>query len=276
MSRSLRLRGRVVPITALSSADRDAMWRVFRAYYADVTREAFEADLDEKDHVIVLRDSGDASLQGFSTLKVYDQKVEGRRVVAVFSGDTIVDEAYWGQSALHWTFLGFLARLKRRAPLTPVYWFLISKGYKTYLLLTRNFPEHWPRHDRPTSPFAKALLDVLATERYGDAYDPVRGVLSFPEPHGRLRQHVAPLAEDLLAQPDVRFFARANPRHAEGDELCCLGKVDLAFVLRGARRVLMRPLRRLWGRLPSLPSRAPEPERSLVTSDEIDVTASMH
>jgi hypothetical protein len=249
------------------------MWTVFRAYYADVRRADFDRDLDEKDHVILLRDSGDASLQGFSTLKVYDQLVQGRRVRAIFSGDTIVDAAYWGQSALHWTFLRFLVQQKLRSPATPLYWFLISKGYKTYLLLARNFPEHWPRHDRATPELAQALLDALSIGRYGDAYDRTRGVLSFPEPHGRLRTYVAPLTEAELAHPDVRFFAERNPGHVEGDELCCLGKVDLAFVLRGAGRSLVRPLR---ARRLASPRDAVVPTRTLAegtrtSSQEIDV-----
>jgi hypothetical protein len=239
-----RLVGSTVPVGGLVAKERDAMWEIFRVYYLDVRREEFDRDLNEKDHVIVLRDSGDRSIRGFSTLKVYDQSVGGRRFRAIFSGDTIVDAAYWGQSALHWTFLRFLIGQKLRAVGTPLYWFLISKGYKTYLLLARNFPEHWPRHDRATPAGAQAILDTLARDRYGAAYDPVRGVLSFPEPHGRLRTCVAPLTESELAHPDIRFFAERNPGHVDGDELCCLGRVDLGFVVRGARRSMLRPFKR--------------------------------
>ncbi|HJK91691.1 MAG TPA: hypothetical protein RMH85_31120 [Polyangiaceae bacterium LLY-WYZ-15_(1-7)] len=241
------------------------MWRLFRRYYTEVERPTFERDLDDKDVVIVLRDSGDGSIQGFSTLKVYARKVHGRRVVAIFSGDTIIDAPYWGQSALHWTFLRFLVQVKLRHPLTPVYWFLISKGYKTYLLLARNYPHHWPRHDAPTPAFEQALLDALSADRFGEAYDREAGVLRFPESHGRLRGHVAPLSPELLAQPDVRFFAEKNPGHPHGDELCCLGRVDLAFVLRGAQRVFARPFRR------RLPSRE---EASTPASSEATATGS--
>ncbi|MCB9619402.1 MAG: hypothetical protein H6724_08120 [Sandaracinus sp.] len=263
--RSGRLRGRTVRVSALRPDDRDAMWGLFRDYYADVRRTDFERDLAEKDHVIVLRDTGDGSIRGFSTLKVYDRREGGRRFRAIFSGDTIVDVEYWGQSALHWTFLAFLVRQKARSLGTPLYWFLISKGYKTYLLLARNFPEHWPRHDRPTSPRAQAILDLLSRDRYGDAYDAEQGVLHFPEPHGRLRACVAPIAEEQLVHPDVRFFAERNPGHVHGDELCCLGKVDSAFVVRGAWRSAMRPLKR-WVRRP-LPVEGEVP--ALTASQEV-------
>lgn len=269
-TRSGRLVGSTVAIEALSPGERDEMWELFRVYYLDVCREDFDRDLSEKDHVIVLRDGGDRSIQGFSTLKVYDQSVGGRRFRAIFSGDTIVDAAYWGQSALHWTFLRFLVRQKLRAIGTPLYWFLISKGYKTYLLLARNFPEHWPRHDRSTPTNAQAILDTLSRGRYGEAYDPTRGVLSFPEPHGRLRTCVAPLTEAELTHPDIRFFAERNPRHVEGDELCCLGHVDLGFVLRGARRSMLRPFKRRQPRTKLGDARLGE-GRALTASQEVEI-----
>jgi len=46
----------------------------------------------------------------------------------------------------------------------------------------------------------------------------------------------------------VRFFVQRNPRHAEGDELCCLGKVDLKLWTFYMRKLLRRRLRRFMGR----------------------------
>jgi hypothetical protein len=227
----------------LSKATRDEMWALFARYYAEVARAKFESDLDEKDHVILLRDDGDGSVRGMSTLKVYELDVFGRRTCSVFSGDTVIDDAYWGQSALHWSFLSYLVRVKTQNPSTPVFWFLISKGYKTYLLLSRNFPSHYPRHDRATPPWEQALLDKLATERYGNAYDKHTGLLRFEQPDGRLCERIAPITDELMRHPDVRFFVEKNPDHARGNELCCIGRIDLAFVVYGALRLLRRPFR---------------------------------
>jgi hypothetical protein len=239
-----RLRASLAVPRELDRASREAMWELFSRYYADVRRPLFEADLEEKDHVILLRDEGDGSIRGMSTLKVSELVVGGRRVRAVFSGDTIIEAAYWGQSALHWAFLGYLVRVKLQTPFQPVFWFLISKGYKTYLLLARNFPTHFPRHDRATPAWEQAVLDELARGRYGDAYDAPSGILRFASAHGRLCERVAPVTDELMAMPDVRFFVEKNPRHARGDELCCIGRVGLDFVLYGALRVLKRPIRK--------------------------------
>jgi hypothetical protein len=134
--------------------------------------------------------------------------------------------------------------VKLRNPRVPVYWFLITKGYKTYLLLARNFPEHWPRRDRATPTWQKHVIDTFAATRFGSAYDPSRGILVFEEALGRLRPSVAPIDEDALRDPDVRFFAQKNPGATRGDELCCIGRVGLGLALRFGEKQLRRGLGR--------------------------------
>lgn len=228
----------------LDRAQVDAMWGVFSRHYEGVTRELFERDLFDKSHVILLRDADTGEIRGLSTVKTYRTRVQGRPVAVVFSGDTIVDAQYWGSRALHRAFFAFIMRVLLRSPRTPVYWFLITKGYKTYLLLARNFPEHWPRWDLPTPPWQAAVIDTLARRQFSDAWRPELGVLRFEQdqPLGasRLRPDVAPVGEEELRQPDIRFFHERNPRAAEGDELCCIGRVDLKLAARFGKKQLVR------------------------------------
>jgi len=231
-------------VASLDGATRAAMWALYRAYYARADEARFFADLDDKREVILVRDAADRSLQGFTTLLTYRHALEGRRLRVLFSGDTIIAAPYQGQTALQRAFVRYLMRLVVRHPREPVYWFLISKGYKTYLLLSRNFIEYWPRHDRPTPPHAAAILASLARDRFGDAFRPDTGIVRFDPPGPRLQDWVAPVAPSALAHPDVRFFVEMNPGWAEGDELCCVGRVDLAMGLNYLRRLLGRTLRR--------------------------------
>lgn len=234
--KSGRLAARTVAVTELGAADREGMWRVFSRYYADVRRDVFERDLDKKHHVVVLFDSGDRSLQGFSTLEVYAEA--GARVI--FTGDTIVEKDYWGQSALHRAFFAFLLRERLRRPWAPVYWFLISKGYKTYLTLARNLVNYWPRHDAATPAHVQGIIAALAERKYPGAYHD--GVLRFASSAGRLKESIAPIDAAVLQQPDIRFFVEKNPGHARGDELCCLGRVDAAMV----SHFVGKQIRRIW------------------------------
>jgi hypothetical protein len=235
----------IVPRAALGRAERERMWTLLDTYYADVDRGRFEADLAPKDHVILLLDRATRAVHGFSTLQVYERHVAGRRVGVLFSGDTIVDPTYWGQTALQRGWLEYAMRSKLRFLGCPLYWFLITKGYKTYLLLTRNFPEHWPRHDRPLTPFARALLDALAAEKFGDEYLPGPGIVRHAVPEGRLREAVAPIDAAHLRHPDIRYFVERNPGHAAGEELCCLGRIDLGLATYYLSKLARRTARRL-------------------------------
>lgn len=248
MSRaSGKLRAKIVSAKTLRENKLDDMWTVFSQYYEDIERERFESDLAKKSHVILLMDGGDKSLQGFSTLELIPGKILGKRFLAIYSGDTIISEDYWGQTALQRAFTGYTLKHMVQNPLIPVYWFLISKGYKTYLLLSRNYVEHWPRFEMDTPAFQSAVIDTLSFNKFGEAWKRELGVLKFHDPQGKLKEAVAPIDEDLLRQfHDIQFFAHANPGHPQGDELCCLGRVNPAFIVNFA----MRTSRKLLGRRP--------------------------
>lgn len=243
-TRAPRLRATIELRRSLDGPTLDAMWALFETYYADVTREHFEQDLREKDHVIVLRCVADGSLQGFSTITTFERRVQGRRVVGIFSGDTIIAKEFWRQTALQRAFLSYVMRVKIRNPHLPVYWFLISKGFRTYLLMAKNFPEYWPRHDRPTPAWQAAIIDDFARYRYPEAWVPELGILHFDKPAGRLRQRMAPVDDAARAVPEVCFFEERNPRHAEGDELCCIGRINgllwTSYMSKLGRRLVSR------------------------------------
>lgn len=212
------------------------MWTLFEVTYAGACRTRFEADLAGKHHVFVLRSAG--RLVGFSTVAIDHVTVHGRRVVSVFSGDTVIEAAFHGQRALQTAFFRYIAKIKLRYPRRRVVWFLISKGYKTYLLLSRNFVHFYPRHDEVTPQWASELIDCLSLARFPEAWRPETGTLSFVSDHEALRPDVAPV--DGLTDPDICYFVERNPGHARGDELCCVGVVDSALLVQYPLKLLRR------------------------------------
>jgi len=231
-------------VSTLDAATRTAMWTLYEAFYLRVDRRSFESDLAEKDDVILLRDAGDGSVQGFTTLQVCRHLGPAGPCVIVFSGDTIIAPRYHGQTALQRAFFRYVMATVVHAWRLPVYWFLISKGVRTYLLLSRNFLAYWPRHDAATPPSMRALINELAVERFGAAYQEHLGLVRWQPPGPCLAAGVAPLDPHALSRPDVRFFLEVNPGADEGDELCCLGQVDLAMGANYLKRLTQRALRR--------------------------------
>ena len=143
-----RLVGRVTSPEALSPTQRDRMYSLLAHYFADVTRPHFEHDLAEKEWVILLTDTVSEQIQGFSTLMRLEVTVDGQPVVAFFSGDTIIHQDYWGETALPRLWGRHVFGLAETVRQARVYWFLISSGYKTYRFLPVFFREFFPTYQR--------------------------------------------------------------------------------------------------------------------------------
>ena len=95
--------------------------------------------------------------------------MEGHPIRAVFNGNTIVDQDHWGQQELVRTWTRFMAERKAEDPATPLYWYLISSGYRTYMYLPLFYREFYPRYDRPTPRLEQRLLDTLVQPMTIDA-----------------------------------------------------------------------------------------------------------
>lgn len=231
-----RLRGEVVRTAGLSEADAETLFELFSRYYRAVNWPRFEADLREKDYVILLRDSRTGSLQGFSTQKILRATVLDHEVRAVFSGDTVIDPAYWGEQELVRSWCSFAGRVRSEEPETPLYWFLITKGYRTYLYLPVFYHDYYPRHDGPTPVFDQAVLDVLARSKFGSFYQSRAGTIRFPRSMGHLAPELAVVPPGRQEDLRVRFFLDRNPDYAKGTELACLTEVCEANMKSIARR----------------------------------------
>jgi hypothetical protein len=221
---------------ALSESEREEMWLLFSRFYEGTSRARFRADLAGKDTALILRDEWH-QLQGFSTLALSVTQFEGAPIRVLFSGDTIVERAHWGSQVLAFNWLRHAGALQRQQPEVPLYWFLIVKGQRTYRYLPTFAREFTPDWRSLPSPRAWRLLAALAQERFGEAYDPLTGVIRFREPHGHLAPEWAQISEREAARADVRFFMSRNPGYAQGDELACLCELAGANMRPLARRI---------------------------------------
>lgn len=221
----------IVPVDALSAADRAAMYALMGAVYDGTDRGVFERDLAGKDVAIVLR-SPAGELVGFST-QVEVVLADGQR--GVFSGDTVIRPDHWGSPAL---MQAFSRRYIVPRP-TPFWWFLVCKGHRTYRFLPTFFTTFWPTRRAPTPPDERAVMDAYAAARFGSDYNPASGVVEYRTPHDRLRAGVAGIAERELRNPDVAFFADRNPGHELGHDLVCLTDLRPANLKPRMRPILL-------------------------------------
>jgi hypothetical protein len=228
-----KLTARYRPLRAISVDDIERMHRLFARSYENADVPTFLRDLSKKDGAILVRHKQTREICGFTTIKKVPLWDGRRRAIGVFSGDTVLDPACWGDRALKDAFTRYLFFLWLRSPGVPLYWLLISKGYKTYMLLASNFVRYHPRHDGAADPDLERLVRDYTAKLFPGKYDERRGVLDFGEGAQRLREEVAPItAEMRLHNPVINYFERSNPGWRQGHELPCIAEISISLLKR--------------------------------------------
>ncbi len=213
----------IVAVSKVPDRQKEAMFALHRRYFCKLTHETFLRDMNEKDWVIVLRDAD--AVVGFSTLQIIRITVDGTERVFLFSGDTIVDSAHRQRSTLAGSFGHVMLRLMAECRARPVYWFLISKGYRTYRFLPLYFNRFYPACTWETPAGHARLLRAAAREKFGEAFDDTAGLVRRGDQGDRLRPEMCRIPAGRRKDPHVRFFLDKNPNFHMGDELACIADV---------------------------------------------------
>jgi len=199
------------------------MARLYLANYDGSNEALFFGDLAKKHEVLLVR-AGE-QVVGFTTMLFFEREWCGRNIRVVYSGDTVVDRAHWGQQALAFDWISRMGALKRERPEIPFYWLLLVKGHRTFRYLPlfgKSFYPHWSI-DRSD---LKPLADTLALEMFPDDYNPETGVVEFRRSRGHLKADIALPSHADLAKREIDFFLRRNPGFRDGHELVCLCEVE--------------------------------------------------
>lgn len=215
----------VANVKELRLTVRESMFSLFEQYYSAVDFTSFNADLDEKDSILLLT-SEDEAVIGFTTLKVMDFNLQGIPGRALFSGDTIIHHDYWGTQILAKAWCEYAGKLKSREPDLPLYWFLIVKGHKTYRYLPVFTRKFYPRSKVETPQPIQRIMDYLACQRFGNAYNQAEGLIQFNSSKGHLRAEWSDIPGRLDVNPHVDFFLKRNPGYRGGDELVCIAELS--------------------------------------------------
>lgn len=212
------------------------MHKLFIQYYNNADFETFANDMGKKTGVFVLEDKIKKCIIGFSTWTEINLAYDGKNAIGVFSGDTVIDKAYWGNKCLQKSFATKLFTTKLKNPKKSVFWLLISKGYKTYLLLANNFHNFYPNYQTHNKDL-ESIVDEYCTQLYPSAYCRESRLLDFGDSYQNLKEGVAGITLEMKNQNhDIRYFETLNPTWAKGTELPCVGEVTVGALMDFMKR----------------------------------------
>ena len=237
-----RLTARVLRATDCDDALIDRLFALYQLYYDPTDRAVFERDFRAKTWVIVLSDPQGRDV-GFSTIAERVDVVGARRIRSLFSGDTIIEQAFWGEQTLPYRWIELAGAIKAQEPDAPVYWFLISKGHRTYRYMPGFTYAHFPHAGGETPEEIAEIMRVLGQGTFGDAYDQQAGIVRAGHMPTRLRAAFDGM-DGTGRNRHAAFFAAANPGYAQGDELLCLCELSADNLRPRARAQFLKGLKR--------------------------------
>ncbi|BAY10835.1 hypothetical protein [Calothrix sp. NIES-2098] len=226
----------LVPVQKLQPSDRIAMYALLNNHFNGVTWDVFQADLERKNWVLLLREEITNTLKGFSTLMLCETNFAREKITVVYSGDTIVDPSAWSSTTLPRTWIAAVNFLREYYANDKMYWLLICSGFRTYRFLPTFWQEFYPRYDVATPTEVANVMANLAQEYYGDSYEEGSGIVRFQQPQ-ILREGLIEIPTGRQTNPHIQFFEEKNPGYKLGDELVCLTEIRYENLTRAGQRM---------------------------------------
>jgi hypothetical protein len=211
----------------LDQTELDSMLKLMQENYTDISREQFLNDLSQKEYAGLLYDCNNC-VQGFTTYAVNPNQSGSFNYAVLFSGDTIISPEYWGTIELIRGWCYSVAHIMKTHPEKTWYWFLLSKGHRTFMYLPLFFESYYPQMDgeQEQQSFLFEMLEELAGKIYPNLYEKGSGIIRFPYQGGELKEDLAKGTFDKASKKQVKWFIQNNPNFFKGDELICLCKID--------------------------------------------------
>lgn len=206
----------------LTNDEQSMMYNLFTEYYDACTFSNFKKDLAEKSHALILKEVDTSTIVGFTTALVMSHNDNQQEFKAIYSGDTIIQHDHWGSQLLLLSWCRLAGKIKASLKDTPLYWFLIVKGHRTYRYLPLFTKRFYPTWRYPTPPQVQQILDGIAAKKFGDAYLSKKGIIRFEQSKGHLKRQWADIPQHLISKPDVDYFLKRNPNYHAGEELACI------------------------------------------------------
>lgn len=217
------------------------MYSIYEQYYENTNFSVFVEDFRKKSGALVIFNIESNEIVGFSTVAIQHFYFKGKDYTVLFSGDTVILKEYWGARTLQSTMFKLILKLRVKYPFNELYWLLISKGYKTYLLLANNYYAYYPNIMNKNQHLS-AVVEHYCENFFGKYYNKEMGLLNFGNDYQPLKSEVAPITDEMrINNPKIEFFEKLNPTWKVGTELPCIGRMAWRDFVRYPVRLLSKP-----------------------------------
>ncbi len=219
----------------LTPATKKEMWEVYQHYY-HYPKEGFMARINRNTHYSFYKKNGKTI--GFTGLRINKILLEGRPHLLVYFGQTVIDEKYRGSALLPRTALLINQKYWLSFFTHKVYFWAEALTYKAYLVFAKYLKEYYPNYQGPNPEKINQVIDFIGQEHYRDSFDPKTGTVQ--KDTIWVSDQTCRLLPVGKEDPDVAFYAIANPKNMDGHGLITLGPMHLSNIFNISKRILSK------------------------------------
>ncbi len=240
---SSKLTYSLISIKDIIQSSLERMYLIMEQNYSSVSFPAFENDLKNKQFIGILKDV-DNQIQGFTTYAINPFELGTFEYNILFSGDTIISPKYWGSQELVKGWCKTVGGLIAGTPEKKWYWFLLSKGHRTYMYLPLFFEKYYPALNKSEEADLFPIIDKCANAMYGPNWKPEKRVITFEKSHGELKEiHTETTLKKVKSNVYIDFFLQKNPGFERGDELTCMAELRVDNMKRFTRNIVLEGMK---------------------------------
>ncbi|XP_065889711.1 uncharacterized protein [Dysidea avara] len=209
---------------------------------SDVSLGEFQRVINNYSHIAVARRKLDGSLRGMILVKVENGELDGKKYNLMTMGLCLVHQQYRNGPFIPGASLFFYLRELILHPFTPL--LVIGKSFSlhSYLVLVKNFKEHYPRMDKETPAWEKKIMSNFGKQWETDQerFNEATGVIE--RERTKLRSHIVPISTKDLTNPHTAFYCTQNPGWRKGHCMVQMGKFTWIDVLLLGKKIIYRSL----------------------------------
>lgn len=206
------------------------MWRVYRPYY-HYSEDDFYNRISNNTHYALYWQAGE--LVGFTGLRIQAITVDNvdaamskrsKRYFTIYFGQTVVTESVRACGLINRTGIMLLKKYWKNLLTHQTVFWADALSYRAYLVFAKNLLSFYPNVKEKLPTTIQQLRDKLGQKYYADRFCPLTGTVRKDE--YLIRDPRVMITAAKLSDPDVSFYAQANPKYQEGYGLLTMGPAN--------------------------------------------------
>ncbi|NRB53245.1 MAG: hypothetical protein HRU41_36655 [Saprospiraceae bacterium] len=205
-----------------STATKEEMWTVYSKFY-DYSKEYFMQRIHKNNYFSLY--TVDGKIIGFTGLRIDRPRIQGRRHLLIYFGQTIIDHAYRGKSLIPTTGAKLCLRYLPEMLTSKTYFWADCLTYKAYLVFAKTLEQYYPSYKEALPSKTKTVIDFIGQRHYSGTYCSTTGTVR-KDTVVVNDASTTRIPMKYRQDQDIQFFTQANPLFMEGHGLLTLGPVN--------------------------------------------------